>query len=39
MANSNGLIPEYSTDGTHLSERGYDLWSEKLRQVISLLKW
>ena len=39
MTDANGLIPEYSTDGTHLSERGYDLWSEKLKQVISGLSW
>jgi len=35
MADKNGLMPEYSTDGTHLSERGYEIWSEKLKQVIT----
>jgi lysophospholipase L1-like esterase len=39
MADKNGLIPEYSTDGTHLSERGYDLWSKKLKMVISQFPW
>jgi lysophospholipase L1-like esterase len=39
MSDANGLIPEYTSDGTHLSERGYEVWSEKLRQVISLLRW
>jgi lysophospholipase L1-like esterase len=39
MTDANGLITEYSTDGTHLSERGYELWSEKLKQVIAGLRW
>jgi lysophospholipase L1-like esterase len=39
MTDANGLIPEYSTDGTHLSERGYVLWSEKLKQLIPGLPW
>jgi lysophospholipase L1-like esterase len=38
MSDGNGLKPEYSTDGTHLSERGYELWSEKLKQVIEGLR-
>jgi lysophospholipase L1-like esterase/Na+-transporting methylmalonyl-CoA/oxaloacetate decarboxylase gamma subunit len=38
MSDTNGLIPEYTTDGTHLSERGYDIWTEKLKQVISGLR-
>ena len=37
IADQNGLIPEYTTDGTHLSERGYEIWSEKIRQVIAVL--
>ena len=39
MSDRHGLMPEYTTDGTHLSERGYEVWSGKLRQVISELPW
>jgi lysophospholipase L1-like esterase len=38
MSDAYGLITDYSTDGTHLSERGYSVWCEKLKQVISGLQ-
>ena len=37
MSDQNGLIPDITTDGTHLSERGYEIWSEKLKWIISEL--
>ncbi|MBN2273087.1 MAG: hypothetical protein JXR41_12535 [Bacteroidales bacterium] len=39
MADQNGLIPELTTDRTHLSNRGYEIWSDKLAQVISELSF
>jgi lysophospholipase L1-like esterase len=38
MSDRNGLISEYTTDGTHLTERGYEIWTEKLKKVIAGLQ-
>ncbi|MBN1416474.1 MAG: hypothetical protein JW973_15325 [Bacteroidales bacterium] len=37
MTDQNGLLPELTTDGTHLSEQGYKVWSDKLQWIISKL--
>lgn len=37
MTDQNGLMADLTTDGTHLSERGYEIWSEKLKWIISEL--
>lgn len=37
MSDHNGLIQELTTDGTHLSELGYEVWSDKLKWIISKL--
>jgi lysophospholipase L1-like esterase len=39
LSDDDGLRPEYTTDGTHLSEKGYAIWSEKLQKVISELEF
>jgi len=35
LSNENGLMDEYTTDGTHLTESGYGIWSGKLRDYLS----
>ena len=30
----NGLLPEYTYDGVHLTALGYKQWAEKLRPLI-----
>ena len=37
MSDHNGLLQELTTDGTHLSELGYEVWSDKLKWIISEL--
>jgi lysophospholipase L1-like esterase len=39
LSDENGLIAAYTTDGTHLTELGYNTWSEKLIKIISGLKF
>lgn len=34
LADENGLIKEYTTDGTHLTEKGYAVWSKFLRKEL-----
>jgi lysophospholipase L1-like esterase len=29
------LLPEYSRDGVHLTESGYDVWAGELRPVLA----
>jgi len=35
LSNVNGLIPEYTTDGTHLTEKGYEVWSNILKPYLN----
>lgn len=34
LADANGLKREYTTDGTHLTEQGYAIWSGQLRHYL-----
>lgn len=34
LCNSNGLNPENSTDGLHLSQRAYELWAIELKLIL-----
>ncbi|MDZ7725297.1 MAG: GDSL-type esterase/lipase family protein [candidate division KSB1 bacterium] len=38
MSGANGLNAEYTTDGTHLTEQGYEVWSDVLREFIKTHK-
>ena len=34
LADADGLKREYTTDGTHLTEQGYAIWSGRLRRYL-----
>ncbi len=37
MTDQNGLLEDFTTDGTHLTEKGYEVWTEKLRWILDQL--
>ena len=38
LTDDNGLKARYTTDGTHLTEEGYGIWSGVLRQYLATQK-
>ncbi|MBL8551500.1 MAG: hypothetical protein JNJ73_16055 [Hyphomonadaceae bacterium] len=35
LAPAGVLAPEFTTDGLHFSDRGYDLWADEIRRVLA----
>jgi lysophospholipase L1-like esterase len=38
LSTSNGLKPEYSTDGIHLNKKAYDIWAQEIKRFLNSIE-